>query len=503
MMTRTNQPLLFRADASPRMGIGHVMRCLALAQAWCDAGGSAVFLAAELPPALADRLRQEGVPVVRHAWAVGSEEDAKHAAALACELGADWIIADGYAFSQSWQYLVKQSGARLLLYDDGNRTGGGHADLILDANLRARPEDYAGSPAHLLLGPRFVLLRREFLRRREWQRDTSSANRILVTLGGADAGNVTLRILRTLGSLPGPTLEIAALLGPANSHHRDLQAFAASARRQIALHADPPDVAAWMAWADVAVAAGGTTMWERAFMSLPSLTLVLADNQTEVAHAANEAGITRDLGPAAALDDKALSRAAQEIQEDEPTRARMAQRGRELVDGDGVERVLMHLTGADMRLRPARNEDAELLWRWANDPTVRRASFTERLIPWGEHLQWFARKRQELGCLMFIGVDANDAPLGQVRIDGYPDGEAEIHVSVAGERRGQGWGGRLLRAAVERAGRELRTTRIHAHIKPDNGGSMRAFQKAGFQDMGSVTRAGLRVRHALYVRETA
>jgi UDP-2,4-diacetamido-2,4,6-trideoxy-beta-L-altropyranose hydrolase len=497
-----NQQILFRADASS-MGIGHVMRCLALAQAWLDAGGHATFLAAEMPAALAERLRLEGVNVVQHVGLVGGEEDAQRTVATARELGTTWVIADGYGFSQGWQQIVKDGGARLLLCDDGGRTGGSYANLILDTNPHARPEDYSGSQARLLLGLRYALMRREFLRWRDWSRDTSRANRVLVTLGGADAENVSLRILRALDWLPGPPLEIAVLLGPANPHGPELQAFAVGTHHRIRLHADALDVAAWMAWADVAISAGGSTTWERAFMGLPSSTLVLADNQFEVARAAEKAGINRNLGPVAALDDETLSDAVQTLLEDEPARARMAQRGRELVDGEGVERVLMHLTDANMRLRPVRSADAKLLWLWANDPSVRRASFTERPISWEEHLQWFARKRRESGCLLYIGVDAQDAPLGQVRIDGHAEGEAEIHISVAGERRGQGWGGRLLRAAVERAGRELPVRRVHAYIKPENGNSLRAFTEAGFLDMGFETRAGRRVRHALYMQELA
>jgi spore coat polysaccharide biosynthesis predicted glycosyltransferase SpsG/RimJ/RimL family protein N-acetyltransferase len=406
-------------------------------------------------------------------------------------------------FSPCWQKLAKESGARLLLCDDGNRTGGSHADLILDANPWASPKDYAGPPARLHLGSRFALLRREFLQWRDWRRDVTKARRILVTLGGADAENLTLRVLRRLDCLLSPSIEIAALLGPANPHRRELLGFVAKARHRIALHVNPPDVAAWMAWAHAAVGAGGTTTWERAFMGLPSVTLEIAINQAAVARAADEMGITHNLGPATVLDDQALSGAVQRLVEDEPTRARMAKRGREWVDGEGAERVLMHLTGADFRLRPVRDEDAELLWRWANEPAVRRASFTQRPISWEEHVRWFRRKRKETACLMAIGVNAEDAPLGQVRIDEYKEGDAEIHVSIAQERRGQGWGSRLVRAAVERAGRALRLRRIHAHIKPDNRASLRLFDKAGFRDMGLASHADLWVRHALYEPRSA
>jgi UDP-2,4-diacetamido-2,4,6-trideoxy-beta-L-altropyranose hydrolase len=496
------QSLVIRTDAGPEIGVGHVMRCLALAQAWRDAGGRPTVLAAEMPPTLAERLYQEDVEVVYRSGTGSREEDARQTAALARERGASWIAADGYDFSASWQQIVKESGTRLLLCDDGGRTGDHYVDLVLDTNPQARPEDYSGSPARLLLGPRYVLLRREFLLKRDAVRDTSRANRVLVTLGGADRDNVTLRILEALDRLPHSRLEVAVLIGPANPHLHELRGFAARARHRIGVYANSTDIASWMAWAEIAVAGGGITTWERAYMGLPSVTLVLADNQADVARAADQLGITRNLGAASSLDDRTISCALQSLLEEESARAGMAKRGRELVDGDGVERLLMHLTGAEVRLRPVRNEDAQLLWRWANDPAVRRASFTEEPISWEAHLQWFARKRQEGGCLMFVGFDAEGAPLGQVRIDRRAGGEAAIHVSLASERRGQGWAARLLRAAVDRAARELQVRHIHALIKPENLSSLRAFAKAGFQDRGYTTRAGRRVRHALYGQET-
>src|SRR5688500_11740833 len=95
--------LLFRTDGNAQIGTGHVMRCLALAQAWRARGGEGVFASAGLSPALEHRLTAEGFGTVALAVAAGSVEDAAATVALAHERHAEWIIADGYAFDAAWQ----------------------------------------------------------------------------------------------------------------------------------------------------------------------------------------------------------------------------------------------------------------------------------------------------------------------------------------------------------------------------------------------------------------
>jgi RimJ/RimL family protein N-acetyltransferase len=193
-----------------------------------------------------------------------------------------------------------------------------------------------------------------------------------------------------------------------------------------------------------------------------------------------------------------LAQGIESLLADTPTRRRMANRGRECVDGDGVDRILMRLHGESLRLRRVRVEDVELLWQWANDPAVRQASLSERPISWEEHVRWFEQKQREPGCLVYLGLDEQDEPVGQVRVDGAAEGEAEIHVSVAAARRGAGWGERLIRLAVVDASRQRRLGRIRAVIKEDNAGSLRSFEKAGFCRVASRTIQGARVVHAVY-----
>ena len=116
--------IVFRADANSAIGTGHVMRCLALAQAWQDEGGVAIFAAAELPDLLATRLGVEGLTVEPIAAKRGSAEDADALSKYAKDAGADWVVIDGYCFGKQYQAQVKSSGPRLLVIDDHGQKPG-------------------------------------------------------------------------------------------------------------------------------------------------------------------------------------------------------------------------------------------------------------------------------------------------------------------------------------------------------------------------------------------
>jgi UDP-2,4-diacetamido-2,4,6-trideoxy-beta-L-altropyranose hydrolase len=491
--------LLLRADASPRIGTGHVMRCLALAQAWQDAGGRASFASDDLPPALRDRVVAEGY-AVEPAAAPGTSEDAARTAALAKGLRAEWVVLDGYRFGGDFQQALKEADRRVLVVDDFGHAGRYPADLVLNQNLGADERLYAqrGRDTRLLLGPRFALLRREFTRP-GWQRQTPGvARKVLVTLGGADPDNATGSVIAALSGVKIEGLEAIVVVGPANPHRAALEAAARESPARIEVRADVSDMPALMRWADVAVAAGGSTSWERARFGLPALVLVLADNQEPVAAALGAGGLGWDLGWHHQVGQAELTDALERLLRDRAARETMARRGPELVDGRGAERVTQIMTGAPrLRLRPATAEDARLLWEWVNEPSVRQVSFNPDPIPWEGHLDWLARRLADPDSRIYIAEDDAGRPVGQVRFDRNATGEAEIAVSVSAERRGGGTGAALIRAGVEKVFGDRWVLRVNAHIKPENAASLGCFRKAGFTVVGEGQVRGHRAIHAV------
>ncbi len=481
--------ILVRVDASPATGLGHAMRCLALAQGWKDSGGSAAFLLAESLPAVEERLAEEGIETLRLGAAVGSDEDARRTGQVAAQRGAAWVIVDGYRFGAGYLKALKASSRRILAFDDYGHAGHYGTDLVLNQNASASPELYADrEPAtRLLLGPRYALLQRDFRARPRVTRTIAPrAQKILVTLGGVDAANVTRTVLRALAAVPVPDADVRVVVGSANPNRKDLEA-AASAGRRITLQRDPRSLAELMAWADLALTGAGTTTYEVAYMGVPSLLIVVAENQRLAAKALEAAGVAKDLGWHADLTVPRLAEAIAGLAMDAATRERMSRNGRDLVDGQGVSRVVTNLRAGIIDLQPVREEDARLLWEWANDPSVRSVSFTRDPIAWEDHLRWFDAKRKDAACLFYIARDDAGEPLGQIRFEARED-EAEVSVSLDARHRGRGQGSALILAGSRKVFDTSRVRTLHAYIKDGNEPSVRAFTKAGyvFEAMATV-----------------
>jgi UDP-2,4-diacetamido-2,4,6-trideoxy-beta-L-altropyranose hydrolase len=490
--------LLIRADASTKIGTGHVMRCLALAQGWQSAGGQAVFAQAESTPTLEQRLRGERMEVVRLNSAPGTSYDVAQTVEHARMHQASWIVADGYCFGATWQKRIKAAGFRLLILDDYGHTEHYYADLVLNQNVSANERLYAQREpsTQLLLGTCYALLRHEFLEWRNWQRKIPAiAHKILVTLGGSDPYNVTLEVLRALQDVSIKPLEIVVVAGAANPHLKQIKAAVPATNEHMQLLTNVTKMPSLMAWADMAVTGAGSTCWELAFMGLPSLLIVIADNQQPVAEGMDAACAAKNLGHGANLDPIKTIQGIETLIKDTKHRAEMSRHGRELVDGDGASRVVMRMTGAPLRLRVAREEDCRLLWEWVNEPEMRASAFSTGSIPWVNHVAWFERKLHDPNCRILIGVNEAEKAFGQVRFDWNEAGEAEVDVSLDESERGSGLGRQLLDAAAKRMFRESSVQRVHAYVKPDNVKSLRVFEKASFKNLGVDTVRGHQAIH--------
>jgi UDP-2,4-diacetamido-2,4,6-trideoxy-beta-L-altropyranose hydrolase len=340
--------LVIRADAAPHMGTGHVMRCLALAQACQDRGGRPIFAMAGGDPAIAARLAREGMALVSLASPPGSAADAAEVTQLALAAPTAWVVVDGYHFDAAYQRRLKDAGLRLLVIDDYAHAGQYHADIVVNQNLGAAaalyPRRRPGS--RLLLGPAYVLLRREFLKWRDWPREIPpKAGKVLVTLGGSDPDNATLKVLKALLQVKVEGLTAMVVVGGANPHRQELQSWVRKAAPLIRLETDVEDMPRRLAWAEAAVAAPGSTAWELAFMGVPSLLLVLAENQRAKAEHLQALGVAHYLGWQQEVDSEAMAGALTQLLLSAETRAQMSRRGRELVDGQGAWRVMRQLQG--------------------------------------------------------------------------------------------------------------------------------------------------------------
>jgi UDP-2,4-diacetamido-2,4,6-trideoxy-beta-L-altropyranose hydrolase len=487
--------LLIRADGDARIGTGHVMRCLALAQGWQDAGGHVQLAMASSTPTLEERLKAEGIKVFHLAKRPGSAEDATQVVSLARQIDASWVVTDGYHFGAAYQQIIKASGQCLLFIDDYGHAGHYAADLVLNQNIYADRSLYTSCRPNtcLLLGTRYALLRREFWKWCSRRRKVPPvARRVLVTLGGADTDNVTLKVIQALQLTEIDRLEAVVVIGGSNPHAEKLRS--AIRNRDIRLEHNVTDMPALMAWADLAVSAGGSTCWELAFMGLPSVILVLAENQQPVAVGLDAAGAAVSLGRPSAVTAVEIAETVTELAAAHEKRTASARRGRELVDGVGVARVVQSMQDHELTFRLAQADDCRLIWEWANDAVTRAASFSSKSISWEHHVEWFMAKLADPASFFYIALDTSSMPVGQIRYQ-VEGPEAVVSVSLVPEQRGRGYGSRIIRAASRQMFAATAIDSIHAYVKPDNAASIRAFTKAGFTDNGIAEVRGHLARH--------
>lgn len=349
--------MVVRCDAGRDVGGGHLLRCLALAGEVRARGGEATFVSSIDSEVLRARVREKGHNLLLLPKVHPDPEDMDRTADVLRERRPHWLVLDGYHFGPDYQREMRETGPRLLVMDDMAHWPSYHADVIVNQNLGAEKGAYAcGEGTRLLLGPRYALLREEFLRWRDWKRSIPRLGRkVLVTLGAGDPDNQTAKVLRALARLASdglpPTetfgglddLETVAVIGPLNPRGEALHAVGEGSRLNVSFQRSPEDLSPWMAWADVAVSGGGSTCWELAFMGLPNLVLVLAENQRAVAHHLEAAGVSRSLGLSSQVSEERLAAEIESLFEGEDARRRMSEKGRDLVDGGGAARICREL----------------------------------------------------------------------------------------------------------------------------------------------------------------
>jgi len=488
--------LVIRADAGSRIGSGHIMRCIALAQGWRRGGGDVIFVCAEITPSLEARLGAERFSVHHLKAEPGTTEDANRTIETFVEQRhsePSWLVCDGYQFGGTYQRAIKAAGPRLLIMDDYGHAEHYSADLVLNQNLSAREELYENRASYtrLLLGTRYVLLRKQFLAYRNWSREiVPVACKVLVTLGGADPDNVTAKVIEVLSSLD---VDVKVIVGGSNPHFENLKSKIENRRSKIELLVGPDDMPDLMAWADVAIAAGGTTSWELAFMGLPSLVFVLANNQRAVVDALDTARVSRKT----AIDDLADDLIT--LLADAEGRHALSEHGRKLVDGLGVSRVLSHLRAGQLQLRPVHSEDCRKIWEWSNDPEARAVSVSQEAISWDDHVKWFSEHVNSPSCFFYLASNSTEKPIGQIRFDVNGD-EAVLSVNLSKESRGHGYGSALIIHGAQRCFADSQVKLIRAFVIPANETSVRAFEKTDFVSAESVEQRGRTMRQFILKR---
>lgn len=320
----------FRADASLEMGTGHIMRCLTLADALTVQGAECQFICREHQGNLIEFIRNKSYHT--HALPISAEAGLSdtqpgHAAWLGCsqeqdatdcvcalsEMKPDWLVVDHYALDARWEQALKPHYRKLMVIDDlADRP---HlCDLLLDQTFGRDRGDYhrwVPSSSTVLCGSRYALLRPEFAKLRDYslqRRAKPLVRKLLITMGGVDKDNVTGRVLKALRHSPLPEeCQITVVMGSTAPWLSEVDQLAKSMPWPTQVMAGVSDMAQLMADSDLAIGAAGATSWERCCLGLPTIMLVLAENQSKVARELKRRGASLCIPDLQNIDDDLCS----------------------------------------------------------------------------------------------------------------------------------------------------------------------------------------------------
>jgi len=290
--------VIFRCNAGPEIGFGHLVRCRALAHALYQKGKHCVMVGPDqsyVKPA-DHELFEDWIPVAD--WS-SSADDAQRLIDIAQAHQSKWLVLDDYRVDETYQLELRKFGLRWLQFD-GSASKPLWANIVVNANPAAKVEDYAevlrNADTQLLLGPRYAILRPEFdhvVPREPWR----PVKKILVMFGGGDDRGAIQLVLSALLPVTKPDQQLIVITGAENPNNQTLMEWIdAHDKGRVDLYIEPNNVAQLMVSCDLAVMAGGTSTYEAVRCGLPMILITIADNQISQSRAWSKIGKAVYLG---------------------------------------------------------------------------------------------------------------------------------------------------------------------------------------------------------------
>jgi UDP-2,4-diacetamido-2,4,6-trideoxy-beta-L-altropyranose hydrolase len=501
--------ILIRTDASYAIGSGHVMRCLSLAEELSNNGATVEFVTrnhkgninkqinikgfkVNLLPRPIKATSKESLNRYNQYLGVTQDIDADETIQIITEKKLDWIIVDHYALDCQWEKKLRLHTNNLMVIDDmANRSH--DCDILLDQNYikdLSRYDQFLAPDVIKLLGPKYALLRKEFVEKIKSSRQKKrTIKKVFVFFGGSDCNNLTSVAIKALSSDNLKHLSTDVVIGSNNINHEKIK-LEVDKYPNMKLHTQISNISYLMEKADIAFGAGGTTTLERIALGLPSIVVTIAKNQIETIRDLDQDNYIKWIGNAEQVNDKMIYNILVGIIKNTEQLNKQSVKCKELVDGQGakvISRLL--ISGPDQESfvvgRPLES-DALLYWHWVNEKKVRENAFNQEFIDWKEHKKWFDRNLNNPN-VIFLLIKSDCGPVGQVRFD-RTGLNYTISYSLAKQFRGFSLGKVLLKKAIDYLKKDLSFTffTLIAEVKDGNISSKKIFEDLGFKKKGAL-----------------
>lgn len=353
--------IAFRVDGGKSTGLGHLVRCLSLARTFRSAGYNVYFiskLAEGIGLVRNERFDVFPIPSVEQVtegFFYGDEvhlaEEAKRMATILADTQTDVLIIDSYNVNKDYFLTLKSCTKRIVYIDDINKFNY-PVDIVINGNITGEYlsyEKYTDTQV-LLLGPNYNMIRDEFSKL-PGRNLSTNVNEVLITTGGSDPYRITDKLLGflltshqfidlRLNVLVGSGFSQVEYLSNLSYQHDNIFLYANSSIVDRASNIMYSNLSTIMLRSDIAISAGGSTLYELAACGTPTMAFIMADNQEFIVTKMAEMGYIKNLGWYSGLKkEQALGQFFQ-LMNDFELRRQMSCRGQTLIDGKGNQRIV-------------------------------------------------------------------------------------------------------------------------------------------------------------------
>lgn len=497
--------VVIRTDASIEMGTGHVMRCLTLADELKDQGADVSFICRTHKGNLIQYIKEKRYvvysldvlsyevkdpsqpkinPLPHDSWLGATQtEDAEACKSILKEINPGRLIVDHYALDYRWQIYLKKYYKKLMVVDDlADRKH--ECDLLLDQTFGRKKDEYISlvpGDCQLLLGSQYALLRPEFSQWREYslqRRSIPKLKNILISMGGIDQKNITGQVLEVLKTCVLPNeLTITVILGTGTPNIELVKQIATTMPNTTEVKVNIDNMAEFMANADLAIGAAGATTWERCCLGLPSIQVVVADNQLLIAKNLRKANIIKYIEDFSELP-LMLKEIVKKIK-------KISFLSSTVTDGCGCEIVCGYLVSdvsvdEEITLKPVDTDDCEYVYS-LQTTAARKYSRNPAKPTWDEHIKWFLKTMESESSVLFV-VMLGQQLVGILRLDNIDEKEIEVSIIVSPSFSGRGIAKKSLKQVFKLQPKGCFKAAIHKENIP----SQHVFEKIGFKRIGET-----------------
>lgn len=473
--------------------MGHIMRCLALADMLKN-DFNVAFAIQESKESVIKNIHSVTETILHLPLTADYDQDVNNFSQFLEP--TDIVVLDGYNFKTNYQQTIKDKGCKLVVIDDLHSWH--HvADVIINHADGITASDYSKEDyTKLYLGLDYVLLRKPFLTSTSETKKINALKKVFISMGAADINNLTQKFTEAVIQIKGIE-EIHLMLGSINPNLKSIDALIEKNKSiKIIKHFEisAAELAQLLKVCDISICPASSISLESCAIGIGLISGYTAENQKGILQGLKDKNTIIDLGDLNSIKTETIISEIKKIAESPNQLNQLIVNQKKLIDGSSPKRLLKivkELISEKIHFRFAKETDVDKYFKWTNDPTVRNNSYNQSEVSYENHVKWFNSKLASKDCFLYLFLNEENTPIGQIRIE-KNEKETIIGISIDYAQRGKGFASRMLQMASEDYLKKHTLEAITAYIKIENTSSYHSFVKAGFGGEELVTEQGFK-----------